>query len=676
MSLHKKMTRKSLTAEMDRSVKRMLKLIEEEGDSFAKKAEMYYQKRPELISQVEEFYRMYRSLAERYDNLTGELRKSIPSELQTQGSGFSDAGSEAGSPVSIPDRRRTRRRSSHRAAGFDVFLGAGGGSPDIPHKAESDESSSSSSDSESDSGDDASSKNNYSGPSANGDGVGLSRRIIELEVELRDVKEKLRIAEEENSAAKSKVSENGNDEELLGRITWYEEELNVTNGKLQRAEEEIERLKLEIEKTEEFSEVMSNLQTQLDSAGKDIEIRDNELKLEKSRVLELQERIAGLNVTVHASDKIEALEAELLHTNKKLEDSEAEISRLKLEIEENKSSSEATHDLHVESPSAPHNIESRNIELGFESNQTADLEGDVYLDQVSTIKGLEEELRVRNEKLRLSEEEIATLILELEGAKSSLKYIELREAELQDRNKMLEVSVSSRDQEIRELKVAISDADQKFSLEKSQLETVISGLSESRSQLERELKDWESRVRSLEEEIKRGEAEKTELRVLQGTREVRMHTEMERLKAEIGERGNRVEELNKSLDALKLKYDMLTAERDGVNAKVSSLVAEVGCRDDRIGQMEEHLHRLHLEHVELITRCEGARKQVEEQRMRLRDLEEEVERQRVVISEGAEEKREAIRQLCFSLEHYRNSYHQLRQAFLVHKRPASPVLAS
>lgn len=45
----------------------MLKLIEEDGDSFAKKAEMYYQKRPELISHVEEFYRMYRSLAERYD---------------------------------------------------------------------------------------------------------------------------------------------------------------------------------------------------------------------------------------------------------------------------------------------------------------------------------------------------------------------------------------------------------------------------------------------------------------------------------------------------------------------------------------------------------------------------------------------------------------------------------
>jgi len=60
---------------MDKHVKTMLKLIEEDADSFAKKAEMYYKKRPELLNQVEEFYRMYRSLAERYDHLTGELRK-------------------------------------------------------------------------------------------------------------------------------------------------------------------------------------------------------------------------------------------------------------------------------------------------------------------------------------------------------------------------------------------------------------------------------------------------------------------------------------------------------------------------------------------------------------------------------------------------------------------------
>ncbi|XP_027165703.1 protein NETWORKED 1A-like [Coffea eugenioides] len=60
--------------DMDAKVKAMIKLIEEDADSFARRAEMYYKKRPELMKLVEEFYRAYRALAERYDHLTGELR--------------------------------------------------------------------------------------------------------------------------------------------------------------------------------------------------------------------------------------------------------------------------------------------------------------------------------------------------------------------------------------------------------------------------------------------------------------------------------------------------------------------------------------------------------------------------------------------------------------------------
>ncbi|KAI7999049.1 Protein NETWORKED 4B [Camellia lanceoleosa] len=71
---------------------------------------------------------------------------------------------------------------------------------------------------------------------------------------------------------------------------------------------------------------------------------------------------------------------------------------------------------------------------------------------------------------------------------------------------------------------------------------------------------------------------------------------------------------------------------------------------------------------------EGAHRKGKELRSRVRELEEEVEKQREVIIEGAEEKREAIRQLCFSLEHYRNGYHRLRQAFVRHKR--FPVMAA
>ncbi|XP_072992653.1 protein NETWORKED 1D-like [Typha latifolia] len=62
--------------DMDMKVKAMIKLIEEDADSFARRAEMYYKKRPELMKLVEEFYRAYRALAERYDHATGALRQA------------------------------------------------------------------------------------------------------------------------------------------------------------------------------------------------------------------------------------------------------------------------------------------------------------------------------------------------------------------------------------------------------------------------------------------------------------------------------------------------------------------------------------------------------------------------------------------------------------------------
>ncbi|RWW07961.1 hypothetical protein GW17_00028627 [Ensete ventricosum] len=57
----------------------MLNLIEEEADSFAKRAEMYYKRRPQLVDMIEDFYRAHRSLAEQYDQLKSgsAVRRSI-----------------------------------------------------------------------------------------------------------------------------------------------------------------------------------------------------------------------------------------------------------------------------------------------------------------------------------------------------------------------------------------------------------------------------------------------------------------------------------------------------------------------------------------------------------------------------------------------------------------------
>ncbi|KAK4281089.1 hypothetical protein QN277_012624 [Acacia crassicarpa] len=62
----------STLAELNGKTKTILELIEEDADSFAERAEMYYKKRPELIRMVADFYRTQRSLAERYDQVKSD----------------------------------------------------------------------------------------------------------------------------------------------------------------------------------------------------------------------------------------------------------------------------------------------------------------------------------------------------------------------------------------------------------------------------------------------------------------------------------------------------------------------------------------------------------------------------------------------------------------------------
>ncbi|OEL26256.1 Protein NETWORKED 2D [Dichanthelium oligosanthes] len=64
------------SADMENRVKIMLKLLGQEADSFGKRAEMYYRTRPEVISHVEQVYRAYRALVERYDHISKELHKA------------------------------------------------------------------------------------------------------------------------------------------------------------------------------------------------------------------------------------------------------------------------------------------------------------------------------------------------------------------------------------------------------------------------------------------------------------------------------------------------------------------------------------------------------------------------------------------------------------------------
>ncbi|KAK7410470.1 hypothetical protein VNO78_01273 [Psophocarpus tetragonolobus] len=62
--------------DMEEVAAETLNIINDEGESFIQRAEMYYRKRPQLVGYVEEVFRAYRALAERYDLLSKELQSA------------------------------------------------------------------------------------------------------------------------------------------------------------------------------------------------------------------------------------------------------------------------------------------------------------------------------------------------------------------------------------------------------------------------------------------------------------------------------------------------------------------------------------------------------------------------------------------------------------------------
>ncbi|KAF3579858.1 hypothetical protein DY000_02034139 [Brassica cretica] len=93
--------------DIEEKVQYVLNLLQEDGDSFAKRAEMYYKKRPELITFVEETFRAYRALAERYDKISTELQNAnttIASAFPDQVPNFAMDDDDDGPSSKFPKR--------------------------------------------------------------------------------------------------------------------------------------------------------------------------------------------------------------------------------------------------------------------------------------------------------------------------------------------------------------------------------------------------------------------------------------------------------------------------------------------------------------------------------------------------------------------------------------------
>lgn len=377
--------------EANQCAKRMMKLIEENEDSVVKKDNMDFEVKPELTILVEDFYRMYETLAEHYHQLRGEVCKSVVS-------GHQMGGSEPVTPFITPDQKLGTHKPGHQGVGSDLVFSSGGGSSDISLR---ESLSSSSSDSESETY--YSSIKNYQSPP--------------LKIEFPNMKEKLQVSKEENA--------DWNYEDLVEKITKYEEELRVVNLKVQSSEEEVARLKCELEKNESL---IGNLQVMLESASGNIETRTAELELEKKQVLELQKLITELETQVFDSNnKIETTVEELEVNKEKFSASEEENAKLKLELSE----------LNIALCDAQNKFSVENTQLQFDisilSEEKASLEGSIA----------ESELR---------SEALSVMIKKLEAEKIEMKdFHESREIELQGEIKLLKEQHAERGEHVEAL---------------------------------------------------------------------------------------------------------------------------------------------------------------------------------------------------------------------------------
>ncbi|CAL9220337.1 unnamed protein product [Arabidopsis halleri] len=146
-----------------------------------------------------------------------------------------------------------------------------------------------------------------------------------------------------------------------------------------------------------------------------------------------------------------------------------------------------------------------------------------------------------------------------------------------------------------------------------------------------------------------------------------LESELDEVKECLGVSEAEVSKLMEMLNGC--KTEKAKPQTDNADDLLDSLRTELRSREIQIEQMEEYLNQvLCLKETEIISESGTDKNVVEELRARVQVLEKQVELQRNVITEREEEKREAIRQLCFSLDHYMNRYLELVRSLSDNKK--------
>ncbi|XP_045822085.1 protein NETWORKED 4B-like [Trifolium pratense] len=409
-------------------------------------------------------------------------------------------------------------------------------------------------------------------------------------------------------------------EELLKKFLEKEEELRVSNFKLTLSEQEIIKLNVQVE----------NSDAQLDNVSKQLKLKEEELLKQKELS---EEEIFELKI------QIEKSENRLNNVNKELKRKEEELKiqkellvgevfKLQKQIAELDTHIIPEFSCRITNLVERHEVAHEKLKILNFENENLKKELEKKSTETHELQG---QLKVAQENMAKSELELV----------SNRKQIQM----LGDSVIMYESKAANYEQEVQKLNSELLDLQAKFSLEKDELHLDIASsldfLSKLKIELTSQLVDCQSRNKELE---------------------MVLEEEINCLREELGQKMHLVEAANK-------ETEMVVIERDEANAKIDKLEADVCSRDDELSNIKKCMEKLqaslkrHLVNFETLKELMVNKKiNMNERKMwklRVEDLEKEVSRQNGVISDKDEEKREAIRQLCYSLEHCRSGYHEL-----------------
>jgi chromosome segregation ATPase len=492
---------------------------------------------------------------------------------------------------------------------FDVSIGSGVSS-DISKKGSEGSLSSSDSDSELDETKEENGSILYA----------LSQKIIELEDELHEVKGKL----EQHAHCQGNVGTGS-------KVAEHDEKLQTSDVDSNNLQKDLEERESALESLTEADNEKEAFEASLLEHKHEIEVLKGAMaSAAKQYEVELAHRDLEIDNCKH---ELGVVSEKYLHDKSTLED---EHKRLQGVIKNMEGDLAKMSQEKLQLQSRIQELEKTAQSLEHSASEIVNLQ-EVVRNTQSELEKVTEEKEMLKE--RANEFEQLCRALKISGTEVAMlpETIKNLEAQLE---RALEENLILQDR-IKELEQVMSDSLEKHSHEQSCLTSDLLKLSEVKTSLE-------DKLSSVAAELMQVYADKEE----------------ESLNNE-----NQISALNQDIANLRSKLELLSSEKAKVDDKLTNLLADITTRDEKMKQMDGHLNQLHFEHAKLMAESDSARKSLSEVRARVSELEEEVEKQKLVISESAEGKREAIRQLCFSIEHYRSGYQQLQQLLRGHRSP-------